>query len=152
MAAAAAGDGLSLSAGLEPVAEPATGTTDEPAADVDGEPIAGGAPDTAREAGPEQATKAAAIATADPHDARMLLRRAERRPVARAPALRRLFAVRGELVFLESTTVGTSTLLVYDDIPAAHAYLVEVFGLTPGPVETHGSETVHAEVRAPAST
>ncbi len=51
-------------------------------------------------------------------------------------------------MFLEPTTVGTSTLLVYDDIPAAHAYLVEVFGLTPGPVETHDGETVHAEVRA----
>ncbi len=51
-------------------------------------------------------------------------------------------------MFLESTTVGTSTLLVYDDVPAAHAYLVEVFGLTPGPVETHDGETVHAEVRA----
>jgi len=151
MLAAAAGDGLSLSAGLEPVAEPATGTTDDPAADVDGEPIAGRGPDTAREAGPEQPPRAAATATADPHNARMLLRRAERRPVARAPALRRLFAVRGELVFLEST-VGTSTLLVYDDVPAAHAYLVEVFGLTPGPVETHDGETVHVEVRAPAST
>jgi len=44
-------------------------------------------------------------------------------------------------VFLESTTVGTLTLLVYDDIPAAHAYRVEVFGLTPGPVETHDGET-----------
>jgi DNA-binding transcriptional MerR regulator/uncharacterized glyoxalase superfamily protein PhnB len=40
------------------------------------------------------------------------------------------------------------TLLVYRDIVAAHAYLVEVFGLAPGPVSYAGERAVHGEVRA----
>ncbi len=35
---------------------------------------------------------------------------------------------------LESTVHSTTALLVYDDLPAAHDYLVRVFGLTPGPL------------------
>lgn len=41
------------------------------------------------------------------------------------------------------------SILVYADIRSAHAFLVDVFGLTPGEVtETDNGETVHAEVFA----
>jgi MerR family transcriptional regulator, thiopeptide resistance regulator len=40
------------------------------------------------------------------------------------------------------------TLLVYRDIAAGHAYLVEVFGLAPGPVTYAGDRPVHGEVGA----
>ncbi|MDP9106345.1 MAG: hypothetical protein M3N49_10495, partial [Candidatus Eremiobacteraeota bacterium] len=40
-------------------------------------------------------------------------------------------------------------LLVYEDIPAAHDFLVNVFGFAPGGVDRDGEGTpVHAEVRA----
>ena len=39
-------------------------------------------------------------------------------------------------------------LLVYEDLPAAHDFLVEVFGFAPGGVESHDGVPVHAEVRA----
>lgn len=40
------------------------------------------------------------------------------------------------------------TLLVYADLVAAHRWLVDVFGLAPGPVTSDGERTVHAEVYA----
>ena len=47
--------------------------------------------------------------------------------------------------FIHSTT----GLLVYDDIAAAHEYLVRVFGLMPGPLERDAAgRVVHGEVRA----
>lgn len=40
------------------------------------------------------------------------------------------------------------TLLVYRDIAAAHAYLVDVLGLAPGPIVFDGDLAVHGEVHA----
>ncbi len=40
------------------------------------------------------------------------------------------------------------TLLVYRDIAAAHAYLVDVLGLAPGPISFDGDRAVHGEVHA----
>ncbi len=41
------------------------------------------------------------------------------------------------------------TLLVYENIPAAHDFLVEVFGFTSGGIERNGEgNAVHAEVQA----
>ena len=44
-------------------------------------------------------------------------------------------------------------VLVYADIPAAHDFLVDAFGFTPGGVDRNGDGVpVHAEVRAGEST
>ena len=44
-------------------------------------------------------------------------------------------------------------LLVYEDIPAAHDFLVNAFGFEPGGVERNGQgQAVHGEVRAGRST
>ncbi len=40
------------------------------------------------------------------------------------------------------------TLLVYRDIAAGHAFLVDVLGLAPGPVSYDGERAVHGEVHA----
>lgn len=40
------------------------------------------------------------------------------------------------------------TLLVYRDIAAGHAYLVDVLGLAPGPISYDGDRAVHGEVHA----
>ena len=40
------------------------------------------------------------------------------------------------------------TLLVYRDIAAGHAYLVDVLGLAPGPIDHEGDRAVHGEVHA----
>jgi len=39
-------------------------------------------------------------------------------------------------------------ILVYEDLSAAHDFLVEAFGFEQGGVEMHEGEAVHAEVRA----
>lgn len=50
---------------------------------------------------------------------------------------------------LDTTVHGTTALLVYDDLVAAHEYLVRVFGLTAGAVHLDDrGRAVHAEVRA----
>ncbi len=46
-----------------------------------------------------------------------------------------LFTIMEEMTMLDSPVRGTTTLLVYDDLPAAHAFLIETFGLTGGPIE-----------------
>jgi uncharacterized glyoxalase superfamily protein PhnB len=44
---------------------------------------------------------------------------------------------------------STTSLLLYDDLAAAHEYLVRVYGLEPGPVTRDaGQRVIHAEVRA----
>ncbi|MDN5758236.1 MAG: MerR family transcriptional regulator [Tomitella sp.] len=48
----------------------------------------------------------------------------------------------------ESTLTRRITLLVYRDIVAAHAYLVDVLGLAPGPIAYDGGRAVHGEVHA----
>lgn len=60
-----------------------------------------------------------------------------------------LFEIMEEMTMLETPTRGTTTMLVYDDIAAAHAYLSQTFGLTPGALE-HDADgrAVHGEVFA----
>lgn len=48
----------------------------------------------------------------------------------------------------EPSMTRRTTLLVYRDIAAAHAYLVDVLGLAPGPIEYDGDKAVHGEVYA----
>lgn len=48
----------------------------------------------------------------------------------------------------EATPTRRITLLAYRDLAAAHSWLVEVFGLAPGPVSRHDGQVVHAEVFA----
>ncbi|WP_051298300.1 MerR family transcriptional regulator [Arthrobacter castelli] len=40
------------------------------------------------------------------------------------------------------------TLLVYRDIAAAHAWLIDVFGLAPGPLAFEGDHAIHGEIHA----
>lgn len=65
------------------------------------------------------------------------------------PTANELFATIEEMTKLEPTVRGTTALLVYDDLPTAHGYLVRVFGLTPGPLH-HDEQNryFHGEVSA----
>jgi MerR family transcriptional regulator, thiopeptide resistance regulator len=65
------------------------------------------------------------------------------------PSTEELFATIEEMTMLDSTVRSTTALLVYDDLAAAHEYLVRVFGLTAGALhqDDHG-RYVHGEVRA----
>lgn len=61
----------------------------------------------------------------------------------------RLFSIMEEMTMLDTPIRGTTTLLVYDDLPAAHAYLIETFGLTAGSLERDpGGRAVHGELFA----
>jgi MerR family transcriptional regulator, thiopeptide resistance regulator len=66
------------------------------------------------------------------------------------PAPEQLFSTLEEMTMLDNTPIrGTTGLLVYDDLPAAHEYLTRVFGLTAGPLEHDAAgRVVHGEVRA----
>jgi DNA-binding transcriptional MerR regulator/uncharacterized glyoxalase superfamily protein PhnB len=65
------------------------------------------------------------------------------------PSPDELFAALEEMTMLDSPLHSTTALLVYDDLAAAHEYLVRVFGLTAGPLHRDdGGRLVHAEVRA----
>lgn len=66
------------------------------------------------------------------------------------PSPEELFATLEEMAMLDNTTIrGTTGLLVYEDIAAAHRYLADVFGLTPGPLDHDSSgQPIHGEVRA----
>jgi MerR family transcriptional regulator, thiopeptide resistance regulator len=65
------------------------------------------------------------------------------------PSTDELFATIEKMTMLDATVHSTTALLVYDDLPAAHEYLVRVFGLTPGPLHRDGEGRAdHAEVRA----
>lgn len=60
-----------------------------------------------------------------------------------------LFKTLEDMTMLDTTVHSTTTLLVYEDLAAAHAYLVRVFGLTAGDIDTDADGRVrHAEVRA----
>lgn len=48
----------------------------------------------------------------------------------------------------EPAVTRRTTLLVYRDIAAAHAWLVDVLGLAPGPLHHDGDRAVHGEVHA----
>jgi MerR family transcriptional regulator, thiopeptide resistance regulator len=65
------------------------------------------------------------------------------------PTTEQLFTILEEMTMLDPAIRGTTGLLVYDDLAAAHDYIVRVFGLTAGPLERDASgRVVHAEVRA----
>lgn len=60
-----------------------------------------------------------------------------------------LFTTLEDMTMLDTSVHSTTSLLVYDDIAAAHSYLVRVFGLTAGDITTGPDGRVtHAEVRA----
>ncbi len=60
-----------------------------------------------------------------------------------------LFTIMEEMSAMESPIRSTTALLVYDDLQAAHAYLVETFGLTPGRLERDpAGRAVHGELFA----
>jgi uncharacterized glyoxalase superfamily protein PhnB len=53
------------------------------------------------------------------------------------------------MITLDGAVHSTTSLLVYDDLAAAHEYLVCVYGLDPGPITRDaGGRVVHAQVRA----
>lgn len=60
-----------------------------------------------------------------------------------------LFSTIEEMNMLESPLRATTSMLVYDDLAAAHDYLVRVLGLTAGPLHTNDAGiAVHGEVSA----
>lgn len=65
------------------------------------------------------------------------------------PSTEELFATIEEMTMLDSPMRSTTALLVYDDIAAAHEYLVRVFGLTAGALhQDDQGRYVHGEVCA----
>src|ERR1700722_8187572 len=65
------------------------------------------------------------------------------------PSPEQLFSTLEEMTMLDGTIHGTTGLLIYQDIDAAHDYVVRVFGLTTGHVERDGEGDVeYSEVRA----
>jgi DNA-binding transcriptional MerR regulator/uncharacterized glyoxalase superfamily protein PhnB len=66
-----------------------------------------------------------------------------------SPSPDELFSTLEEMIMLDSTVHNTTALLVYDDLAAAHEYLVRVFGLTAGELARDANGVVvHGEVRA----
>jgi DNA-binding transcriptional MerR regulator/uncharacterized glyoxalase superfamily protein PhnB len=66
-----------------------------------------------------------------------------------SPSPEQLFSTLEEMTMLDSNAIrGTTGLLVYDDVAAAHEYIVRVFGLTAGPLEPEGETKYHGAVRA----
>jgi uncharacterized glyoxalase superfamily protein PhnB/DNA-binding transcriptional MerR regulator len=65
------------------------------------------------------------------------------------PSPDQLFSTLEEMTMLDGTIHYTTGMLLYDDLAAAHDYIVRVFGLTAGPLE-HDAEghVVHGEVQA----
>lgn len=60
-----------------------------------------------------------------------------------------LFSIMEEMTMLDTPIRSTTTLLVYDDLPAAHAYLIHTFGLTTGSLEFGpDGRDVHGELFA----
>lgn len=60
-----------------------------------------------------------------------------------------LFSIMEEMTMLDTPIRSTTTLLVYNDLPAAHAYLIDTFGLTAGSLERDpDGRAVHGELFA----
>lgn len=53
-----------------------------------------------------------------------------------------------DMTMLDDIVQRRISILVYDDIPAIHAWLVRVFGLGAGRLEHDASRCVHGEVQA----
>jgi DNA-binding transcriptional MerR regulator/uncharacterized glyoxalase superfamily protein PhnB len=65
------------------------------------------------------------------------------------PAPGQLLSALEEMTMLDGIVHNTTSLLVYDDLAAAHEYLVRVYGLDPGPLTRDADDrVVHGEVRA----
>jgi DNA-binding transcriptional MerR regulator len=65
------------------------------------------------------------------------------------PSPQELFSAVEEMVNMDGTVNGTTGLLMYDDVDAAHDYLVRVFGLASGQTWKSGEGvTQYREVRA----
>jgi DNA-binding transcriptional MerR regulator/uncharacterized glyoxalase superfamily protein PhnB len=65
------------------------------------------------------------------------------------PSSGQLLAAVEEMIMLDGIVHSTTSMLVYDDLGAAHEYLVRVYGLDAGPVTRDpDGRVVHAEVRA----
>ena len=65
------------------------------------------------------------------------------------PSPGQLLSALEEMIMLDGVVHSTTSLLVYDDLAAAHEYLVRVYGLEPGPLTRDaGGRIIHAEVRA----
>jgi MerR family transcriptional regulator, thiopeptide resistance regulator len=65
------------------------------------------------------------------------------------PASDQLFSALEEMTMLDTTVHSVTGLLVYDDLDAAHSYIVRVYGLTPGPIHRDADgRTVLAELHA----
>jgi len=65
------------------------------------------------------------------------------------PSPEELFATVEEMITMDGTIAGTTGLLVYDDVDAAHDYIVRVFGLASGQTWTSDDGvTQYREVRA----
>jgi uncharacterized glyoxalase superfamily protein PhnB len=72
-------------------------------------------------------------------------------PLARQgnPSPEQLFATLEEMTMLDGTIHSTTGLLVYNDVNAAHDYIVRVFGLSSGHIEPGPDGSVsYREVRA----
>jgi DNA-binding transcriptional MerR regulator/predicted enzyme related to lactoylglutathione lyase len=66
-----------------------------------------------------------------------------------SPSPEQLFSTLEEMTMLDGTIYSTTGLLVYEDVDAAHDYIVRVFGLTPGALDRDpGGRAVYREVRA----
>jgi DNA-binding transcriptional MerR regulator len=66
-----------------------------------------------------------------------------------SPSPEQLFSTLEEMTMLDKTIHSTTGILVYDDVDAAHDYIVRVFGLSSGTQERDAGGQVHyREVRA----
>jgi DNA-binding transcriptional MerR regulator len=68
---------------------------------------------------------------------------------ANPPDARAVLRVLEDMIMLDTAVQRRISILVYEDIEAAHDHLVRVFGLEPGSLERDGDGTVvHGEVQA----
>jgi DNA-binding transcriptional MerR regulator/uncharacterized glyoxalase superfamily protein PhnB len=66
-----------------------------------------------------------------------------------AASIEQLFPIMEEMTMLDTPIRGTTTLLVYDNLTDAHAYLIDTFGLTAGALEIGpDGQAVHGELFA----
>lgn len=64
------------------------------------------------------------------------------------PASEQLFSALEEMTMIDTAIRSTTCLLVYDDLRAAHDYIVRVYGLASGGIGQAPDGQLHAEVRA----
>ncbi len=65
------------------------------------------------------------------------------------PSPQELFSTVEEMISMDGSVHGTTGFLMYDDVDAAHDYIVRVFGLAPGQIlKSDDGFTEYGEVRA----